>query len=130
MTDLFGPTVRYDEAYPRGKQPLDTGPLTPDPIVVMEGTDLPTDPADDQRASYCSFLTNGLLLQDETEARRLLRWAKSFVMIGEDLYEKGHIEIKQLCTPIEQGKWLLKDIHNGTYGHHATPRSLVENAFR
>jgi hypothetical protein len=31
---------------------------------------------------------------------------------------------------MEQGQRLLRDIHGGICGHHAAPRTLVENAFR
>jgi hypothetical protein len=91
---LFGPTVHYDEACQQGGLPSGTGPLTLESVVVVEGMDLSTGPIEDLRTSYRSFLTNGLLPQDETEARRLHRWARSFVLIGEDLYKRGHIRIR------------------------------------
>ena len=47
-----------------------------------------------------------------------------------ELYKRSHTEILQRCIPIEQGKRLLSDIHGGVCGHHATPRTLVGNAFR
>lgn len=46
-TDLFEPTVRYNEAYPRGRQPSDTSLMTLDPVSVVEAMDLLTDPVDD-----------------------------------------------------------------------------------
>ena len=67
---------------------------------------------------------------DKTEARRLTHRAKSFVLVEGELYKRSHIGILQLCTPGEQGKLLLDDIHGGIYGHHAAPRTLVGNAFR
>ena len=36
----------------------------------------------------------------------------------------------QRCIPIPEGKELIRDIHIGTCGHHAAPRTLVGNAFR
>ena len=67
---------------------------------------------------------------NNTEARRLTRRAKSFVVIEEELYKRSHIGILQRCIPIEHEKQLLRDIHGGVYGHHAAPRTLVGNAFR
>ena len=67
---------------------------------------------------------------DKMEAWRLVRRAKSFVLIEGELYRRSHIGILQRCIPIEQGKRLLSDIHGGVYGHHAAPRNLVGNAFR
>ena len=67
---------------------------------------------------------------DKTEARQLARRAKSFVLVEGELYKRSHTGILQHCFPIEQGKRLLSDIHGGVCGHHAAPRTLVENAFR
>ena len=66
---------------------------------------------------------------DKMEARRLVRHAKSFALIEGELYRRSHTEIVQRCIPIERGKQLLSDIHGGVCGHHATPRTLVENMF-
>jgi hypothetical protein len=110
-------------------QPSSVSPSTHEPIVVSDGEDDPTDLVDDWRTPYHNYLTNGLLPKDEMEARRNHRQTKSFVLIGEDIYKKGHIRIKQRCIPIEKGKQLPEDIHSGIYGHHAAPRNLIENAF-
>ena len=64
------------------------------------------------------------------EARRLARRAKSFVLVEGELYKQSHTGILQRCIPIEQGKRLLSNIHGRICGHHATPRTLVGNAFR
>ena len=67
---------------------------------------------------------------DKTEARRLARRAKSFILAEGELYKRSHTGILQLYIPIEQGRLLLSDIHGGICGHHATPRTLVGNTFR
>ena len=36
----------------------------------------------------------------------------------------------QQCSPIPEGKELIRDIHAGVCGHHVAPRTLVGNAFR
>ena len=64
------------------------------------------------------------------EARWLAHRAKSFILVEDELYKQSHTEILQRCIPTEQGKRLLSDIHGGVCGHHATPRTLVRNAFR
>ena len=48
---------------------------------------------------------------DKTEAQRLARRAKSFVVIEGELYRRSHTGILQRCIPIEQVKQLLSDIH-------------------
>ena len=78
---------------------------------------------------YLDYLLYEALLTDKMKARRLMRHAKSFVLIEGELYKRSHTGILQRCIPIEQGKRLLSDIHGGIYGHHAASRTLVRNAF-
>ena len=63
-------------------------------------------------------------------AQRLARRAKSFILIDHELYKRSPLGILQRCIPIPEGKELIRDIHAGTCGHHAVPRTLVGNAFR
>ena len=88
------------------------------------------DPLDDWRTLYVDYLLHDTLPTDKTEARWLARRAKSFVLVEGELYKRSHTGILQLYIPIEQGKHLLSDIHGGVCGHHATPRTLVGNAFQ
>jgi hypothetical protein len=55
--------------------------------------------------------------------------AKSFTLIEGKLYKRAASGVLQRCIPIPQGRELLRDIHAGLCGHHATPRTLVGNAF-
>ena len=87
------------------------------------------DPLVDWRTLYLNYLLHEALPIDKTEARRLTRRTKSFVLIEGKLYKRSHTGILQCCIPIEQGKRLLSDIHSSVYGHHAAPRILVGNAF-
>ena len=50
---------------------------------------------------------------DKTEAQRFMHHAKSFVLIEGELYRRSHTGILQRCIPIEQGKQLMSDIHDG-----------------
>jgi hypothetical protein len=87
------------------------------------------EPLPDWRIPYLECLVRGTLLADKTEARRLARHAKSFVLLDRELYKWSPIGILQRCIPSEQGKRLLQDIHGGVYGHYAVPRTLVRNVF-
>jgi hypothetical protein len=84
------------------------------------------------QASYLQYLHRGELPLDRTEARRLVRRAKSFVLLGdgEELYHRSPSGILQRCISIAEGQELLQEIHSGACGHHAAPRALVGNAFR
>jgi hypothetical protein len=103
----------------------------PDPEVMEVDEDPPVrpNPLPDWRVPYLHCLVREMLLVDKTKARWLARHAKSFVIIGEELYKNSHIGVLQRCIPSEQGKKPLDDIHCGSCGHHAGPRTLVGKAF-
>jgi hypothetical protein len=67
---------------------------------------------------------------DQTEARRIARRAKSFVLIDGELYKREASGILMRCILRDQGREVLQEIHVGTCGHHTGPRALVEKAFR
>ena len=71
-----------------------------------------------------------MLPTDKIEAQWLAHSAKSFVLVESELYKWSHTRILQCCIPIERGKHMLSDIHDGVYGYHTTPRTLVGNTFR
>ena len=83
----------------------------------------------DWRTQYLNWMIRGILPSDRAQARRLARRAKSFVLIDYELYKHSPSGVLQRCIPIPEGKELIRDIHAGTCGHHAVPRTLVGNAF-
>ena len=87
------------------------------------------DPLDDWRTLYIDYLLHDTLPATKTEAQRLARRAKSFVLVEGELYKQSHTGILQLCIPDEQGRLLLSDIHGGVCGYHSAPRTLVGNVF-
>ena len=60
--------------------------LDADPVVEP-------DPLADWRTPYLDYLLHEVLPTDKTEARRLARRAKSFVVIEGKLYRRSHTEI-------------------------------------
>ncbi|RLM73650.1 uncharacterized protein C2845_PM15G06780 [Panicum miliaceum] len=59
------------------------------------------DPPPDWRAPYLDYLIRETLPTNKTEARRIVRCAKSFVLIDQKLYKWSHTGILQRCIPIE-----------------------------
>jgi hypothetical protein len=55
------------------------------------------DPLPDWRISYLDYLVRGVLLTNKTEAQRLARHAKSFVLLDRELYKRSPIGILQRC---------------------------------
>jgi len=98
---------------------------------VMEAEKRPGRPFD-WRTSFLDCLIRRELPEDRSEARRIARRAKSYVIFGEnnELYRRTPIGILQRYITIEEGRKLLEDLHSGACGHHAAPQTLVGNAFR
>ena len=99
-------------------------------MELDEDLEIEPDPLTDWRTPYLDNHLREALLTDKMEAQWLTHRAKSFVLIEGELYRRSHTRILQRCIPIEQGKRLLSDIHGGVYGHHAMPRTLIENVFQ
>ena len=97
----------------------------------MQLDELPEPNSEDPnwRFPILEWIVEGKLPTDKTEARRIARRAKSFVLIDGDLHKWGTAGILMRCIPVNQGKELLCEIHAGTCGHHAAPRTLVGKAF-
>jgi ribonuclease HI len=89
-------------------------------------------PDQNWQTPYLQYLHRGELPLDQAEARRLVRRAKSFVLLGDgkELYHCSPSGILQRCISIAEGQELLREIHSGACGHQAAPRALVGNAFR
>ena len=85
----------------------------------------------DWRTPFLDCLIRCELPEDRSEARRIARRAKSYVIYneGNELYRQSPTGILQRCITIEEGRKLLEDLHPGACGHHAAPRTLVGNAF-
>jgi hypothetical protein len=66
-----------------------------------------------------------------TEATRILRHSKGYVLVGGNLYKHGSasgILMKYVST--KEGKEILQEIHEVLCGNHAASRTLVGKAFR
>jgi hypothetical protein len=84
----------------------------------------------DWTGPYLDYLLRDALPTDKIEARCLAHHAKSFVVVGDDLYKWSTSEILQKCIPQDQRQQMLLEVHAGIFGHHAAPRALVGKAFR
>jgi hypothetical protein len=120
-SDQHQPSVREEG----DKPPEELGPevmaIDEPPEVNLE------DP--DWRFPILEWLVEGKLPSDQTEARRIARRAKTFIIIDVELYKRGAADILMRCIPGDQGRELLQEIHVGTCSHHAGPRTLVGTTF-
>ena len=107
---------------------IDFGTTSADEAEAMEVDEAPT--SRDWRVQYLDWIIRGVLPSNRAQARCLASRAKSFVLIDNKLYKRSPSSVLQRCIPFPEGKGLIRDIHAGTCGHHAAPRTLVGNAFR
>src|SRR3954468_21688035 len=79
---------------------------------------------------FLAYLLRQELPEDQDEARRIIRRSKAFAVVEGELYKRSISGILQRCIILEDGRSLLREIHEGTCGHHASSRALVAKAFR
>jgi hypothetical protein len=78
---------------------------------------------------YLAYMMNKTLPKDIVEARRIIRRSKAFVILQGKLYKKSITSILQRCVTPQEGQDILKDIHAGVCGHHASSRAIAAKAF-
>ncbi|XP_051221267.1 uncharacterized protein [Lolium perenne] len=75
-----------------------------------------------------SDLVSSELPAEEVLARRIQRRAKSYTIINGEMYKRSVTGVQSYVEP-EEGREILRDIHQGEYEYHAS-RALVAKAFR
>jgi len=63
------------------------------------------------------------------EAARITKRSKGFVLVGDNLYKRSTSGILMKCITLEEGKDILREIHEGVCGNHAASRTLVDKAY-
>jgi hypothetical protein len=78
---------------------------------------------------YLAYMINKTLPEDTVEARRIIRRSKAFIVVQGKLYKKSITGVLQRCVTPQEGQDILKDIHAGVCGHHASSRAIAAKAF-
>jgi hypothetical protein len=78
---------------------------------------------------YLAYLIRGELPEDTIHRQQIIRRSKAFTIINGELYKRSTTGVLQRCIAPEDGIALLPEIHEGTYGHHASSRTLIAKAF-
>jgi hypothetical protein len=79
--------------------------------------------------SYLAYMINKTLPEDTIEAKRIIRRSKAFIVLQGKLYKKSITGILQRCVTPQEGQDILRDIHAGVCGHHASSRAIAAKAF-
>ena len=84
----------------------------------------------DWTVPYLAYMTWGELPEDEILARQITRRSKSLTIVNGKLHHRSVTRVFQRCISPEEGREILREIHEGDCGHHAGSKSLVAKAFR
>ena len=84
----------------------------------------------DWTVPYLAYMNRGELPEDEVLARQIIRRSKSMTIINGELHHCSVTGVFQHCVSPEEGREILREIHEGDCGHHAGSKSLVAKAFR
>jgi hypothetical protein len=79
---------------------------------------------------YLAYMIKKILPKDTVEAKRIIRRSKAFVVLQGKLYKKSITGVLQCCVTPQEGQEILKNIHAGVCGHHASSRAIAAKAFR
>ena len=96
--------------------------MTPSAYVIMAIIAPWTEP-------FLAYLNKQELLDDQNEARHIVRRPKAYKVHEGELYKKSTTGVPQRCISEEEGWQLLAEIHAGQGGHHVAARALVSKAF-
>jgi hypothetical protein len=69
---------------------------------------------------YLAYLMRGELPEDPIHRRQVMQRSKAFTIINGELYKRSTTGVLQRCIAQEDGIALLREIHEGTCGHHAS----------
>jgi hypothetical protein len=80
--------------------------------------------------AYISYILRKTIPDNPVEARRIIRRSKAFTVVKGELYKRSISGVLQRCVTPEEGRIILKDVHEGICGHHASSRAIAAKVFR
>ncbi|XP_071708662.1 uncharacterized protein [Rutidosis leptorrhynchoides] len=76
------------------------------------------------------YLELGILPEDKKEARKIWIKAPSYKIMNGALYQKSFLTPWLRCVGPNQASIIIREMHEGIYGLHAEPRSIVAKILR
>ncbi|GJS83583.1 reverse transcriptase domain-containing protein [Tanacetum coccineum] len=76
------------------------------------------------------YLKDGTLPGERKEASKLRIKARQYELLEGVLYKRSFLKLWLRCVGPLQAKYVIREIHEGSYSMHAGPRSVVAKAMR
>jgi hypothetical protein len=111
---------------PSEEEALDCGPPSGDRVLLA----LARQERVDWILELKAFLISGKLLEEESEAKRIVHQASRYCIKDGDLYRRRPSGVALKCISTPQGQELLRDIQAGECGHHPSALTLSGKAYR
>ncbi|XP_075674980.1 uncharacterized protein LOC142644207 [Castanea sativa] len=77
-----------------------------------------------------SYIRYGQLPSNSSKAKKVRVWAVRFTILNGELYERGFSMPYLKCLAPNEATYVLREIHEGVYGNHSEPQSLVGKTIR
>jgi ribonuclease HI len=105
--------------------PTNTDPAPPQPGQEVMMIDV------NWRQPFIDYIREQKVPSDKNVAEQLVRRAKTYALVGDKLYRWNATSgVLMKCTPLDEGKDILEEIHKGICDNHMSSRTLVSKAFR
>ena len=65
------------------------------------------------------YLKDGQLLEDKNKARLLRLKVVRYILYNGQLYRRGFLTPLPKCVDLEEGNYILREIHEGVCNNHA-----------
>jgi hypothetical protein len=84
----------------------------------------------DWRRELIDYLENGIQPAEMRSAMKLRMKAGRFTIVNGTLYKRGFTLPLLKCVSLEEGNYILQEIHEGICGSHSRARVLAHKAVR
>ncbi|KAI3448706.1 hypothetical protein Pfo_005371 [Paulownia fortunei] len=85
---------------------------------------------EDWRATILAYLKYGLLSQDKEKAARIQSSAVRFCIVSDIVYKRAFSAPYLRCLSIDEGSYVLREIHEGCCRDHSGSKALIRKVWR